>query len=241
VRPLETVNDEVKSWGANIPAWSQDIDMKKIATMARQAQPGLLIVDRTVHGEFENYQTPEQSIPATKLDYPWESCMTLGGAWGWVPNEKYKSTATVIHKLVEIVAKGGSLLLGVGPKADGTLPDEIVTRLDDIGKWLKQNGDAIYNTRTVEHYNEKNIFFTKSKNSNTHYAIVCIKESETIPSTIEWAINLPEKNSKIICFQTGKTVKWKTENNKVVVFIPENIRDKKNISALAFSFNPPEH
>jgi alpha-L-fucosidase len=116
VRPRETVNEEVLSWGARIPEWSQDIDMPKIAMMARKAQPGLLIVDRTVHGRFENYQTPEQRIPSTQLDHPWESCMTLANNWGYVPNDKYKTSAKVIHTLIEVVAKGGSLLLGVGPK-----------------------------------------------------------------------------------------------------------------------------
>jgi alpha-L-fucosidase len=242
VRPLETVNDEVKSWGAEIPAWSQNIDMPKIATMARKAQPGLLIVDRTVHGSNENYRTPEQNIPATKLDYPWESCITLGGAWGYVPNENFKTATVVIHKLVEIVAKGGSLLLGIGPKADGTLPTEVVARLEEIGRWLKINGTAIYNTRTAEHYSEQNIFFTKSKVDNTYFAIACLKENATIPSTVEWTINIPAKNSKMICLQTGKTVKWIAENNKVVVNIPEDlINAKEKISALAFSFKSVSH
>ncbi len=113
VRPLETVNDEVRSWGAPIPPFSQEIDMPKIASMARKNQPGLLIVDRTVHGPYENYRTPEQSIPKTKSDTPWESCITLGGAWGYVPNDNFKSATKVIHTLIEVVAKGGSLLLGV--------------------------------------------------------------------------------------------------------------------------------
>src|SRR5215218_10911878 len=115
VRPLETVNDEVRSWGARIPQWGQDIDMPAIATMARQAQPGLLVVDRTVHGPYENYQTPEQRIPAQQLDHPWESCMTLANNWGYVPGDVFKSPTKVIHTLIEVVAKGGSLLLGVGP------------------------------------------------------------------------------------------------------------------------------
>src|SRR5688572_1640963 len=67
VRPRETVNAEVLSWGARIPEWSQDIDMPAMASMARKAQPGLLVVDRTVHGPYENYQTPEQRIPEKQL------------------------------------------------------------------------------------------------------------------------------------------------------------------------------
>lgn len=68
--------------GVLIPEWSQDIDMPKIAAMAREAQPGLRMVDRTVHGPYENYQTPEQRIPEKQLDHPWESCMTLANNLG---------------------------------------------------------------------------------------------------------------------------------------------------------------
>ena len=143
VRPLETVNEEVRSWGARIPEWSQDIEMPKIATMAREAQPGLLIVDRTVHGPYENYQTPEQRIPSEKIDNPWESCMTLANNWGYVPNDRYKSSAKVIHSLIEVVAKGGSLLLGIGPKPDGTLTDVALQRMKEVGQWLSKNGAAI--------------------------------------------------------------------------------------------------
>jgi alpha-L-fucosidase len=125
VRPLDTVNDEVRSWGAPIPAWSQDIEMDKIAGMAREKQPGLLIVDRTVHGSYENYRTPEQRVPDKKLDYPWESCVTLGNAWGFVPNDKFKSARQVIHMLIEVTSKGGNLLLGVGPDAKGKLLETV--------------------------------------------------------------------------------------------------------------------
>lgn len=238
VRPLETVNDEVRSWGADIPAWSQDIDMPAIATMARKAQPGLLIVDRTVHGEFENYRTPEQNIPATKLDYPWESCITLSDAWGFTAKENYKPADVIVKKLVEIVAKGGSLLLGIGPKPDGTLPTEVVSRLDEIGNWLNKNGIAIYNTRTLEHYHENNIFFTKNKNSNTCFALATLKEGENFPEKINWTINLPRKNSKIICVSNGREMKWSLKDNIVSVEIPVELRSAKNkIKVLVFSFD----
>lgn len=241
VRPLETVNDEVRSWGARIPEWSQDIDMPRIARMARTAQPGLLIVDRTVHGAFENYQTPEQRIPATQLAHPWESCMTLGGAWGYVPNDQLKSAAKVIHSLAEVVAKGGSLLLGVGPKADGTFTPESVQRLEEIGKWMEKNGAAIYDTRIVKHYNDSTTWFTQNKKQGLYYAIACLPENSTLPSSITWNGNLPKKGSRVKLLHTGETVKWKTEGNSVRILLPASLRKgKANIPALAFAFTPAE-
>lgn len=220
VRPRETVNKEVLSWGAPIPAWSQDIDIPTIAQEARKKQPGMLVVDRTVHGEYENYQTPEQRIPEKQLDYPWESCITLGDAWSYVPEDKFKRTADVIHKLVEIVAKGGSLLLGVGPKPDGTLSDQVIQRLEEIGKWTSINGDAIYNTRNATHYQDDNTWFTRSKTGNIVYAIHLLKNGPV--NSISWQGNIPAKNSEIILLGTGQKVAWRTEGSKVIVSLPEN-------------------
>ena len=237
VRPRETVNEEVLSWGARIPEWSQDIDMPKIAAMARQAQPGLLIVDRTVHGPYENYQTPEQRVPAEQLDHPWESCMTLGNAWGYVANDKMKSSAKVIHTLIEVVAKGGSLLLGVGPKPDGTLPDNVVQRLQEIGNWMEKNGAAIYNTRTTEVYKEDSTFFTRSKTGKERYALVCLPEGKQLSSFVTWKSNRPQKGSAMQWLQTGENVKWTQEGNVVKVYLPSSLKKTKEpLPALAFSY-----
>jgi alpha-L-fucosidase len=239
VRPRETVNAEVLSWGAPIPEWSQDIDMPKIATMARRNQPGLLMVDRTVHGPYENYQTPEQRIPEKQLSYPWESCMTLANNWGFVNNDQFKSPAKVIHSLIEIVAKGGSLLLGIGPKPDGTLPAEATERLAAIGEWMKLNGDAIYATRTVQHFQDGNTFFTRSKDSATFYALVCIKEGAALTPTIEWKGNLPKKGTKIKLLQTGQPVKWVQEGDVVKITLPAALlKTTGGYPALAFAFVP---
>lgn len=241
VRPLETVNEEVISWGANIPKWSQDIDMPKIAAMAREAQPGLLMVDRTIHGPYENYQTPEQHIPAKQLDYPWESCMTLANNWGYVPNDKYKSAAKIIHALIEVVSKGGSLLLGVGPKPDGTLPKEATQRLEAIGRWMNKNGEAIYNTRITKDYNDGNTYFTQNKKEGKQYALVCLKEGDALPASLTWKTNVPKKGSKIKMLETGETVEWVMENNVVKVIIPAALlKSKKAYPALAFSFTAVE-
>jgi alpha-L-fucosidase len=241
VRPLETVNDEVRSWGGPIPAWSQDIDMPRIATMARQAQPGLLIVDRTVHGPYENYQTPEQKIPEKQLDHPWESCLTLANNWGYVPNDQFKSSAKIIHTLIEVVAKGGSLLLGVGPRPDGTFPELAIQRLAEIGRWMKANGDAIYNTRITAEYQEGNIYFTKSKMGNLEYALVCMEENTAVPLSIQWKNNPPAKGTKMKLLQTGETVKWVREGDRVEVTMPKSVfKNKAAYPALAFSFEPGE-
>ncbi len=235
VRPLETVTDEVRSWGARIPEWSQDIEINKIASMARSKQPGLLIVDRTVHGEFENYLTPEQNVPKDKLDYPWESCITLGGAWGYVPNDNFKSSAKVIQTLAEIVAKGGSLLLGVGPRPDGTLSDEQIMRLKEIGNWLKVNGDAIYNTRTTDQYRDGKTFFTKGKDGKL-YAIVCLEENKPLPSEVSWKYNLPGKGTQIKLLMSGKKVKWKRQGDAIKIVLPTGLPKTTSYPALVFSF-----
>jgi len=239
VRPRETVNEEVLSWGAPIPEWSQDIDMPKIAAMARQVQPGLLMVDRTVHGPFENYQTPEQRVPAQQLPYPWESCMTLGGAWGYVPGDEFKSPTKVIHTLIEVVAKGGSLLLGVGPKPDGTLPEGAVERLQEVGQWLQKNGEAIYNTRSTKVYQDGSTFFTQNKTGNLKYALVCLPEDEATPKEMVWKEAEPKKGTSIKWLQTGEKVKWKKEGDAVRIYLPQTILKSKN-PALAFSFEPAE-
>jgi alpha-L-fucosidase len=238
VRPLETVTDEVRSWGARIPEWSQDIDLPKIASMARKNQPGLLIVDRTVDGPFENYQTPERRIPDEALDHPWESCMPLGNDWGYVPTDVFKSSTAVIHNLIEVVAKGGSLLLGVGPDASGKLTDKQISKILEIGAWLEKNGEAIYATRTVEHYQDNDVFFTKAKDNSKYYALVKLRENEELTRQVTWKGNYPKPGTKIILLETGKPVKWKKTGDKVIVTIPSAIVKSKVKSAWAFSFTP---
>ena len=236
VRPKETVNAEVRSWGAPIPDFSQDVNMPRIATLARQAQPGLLMVDRTVHGPYENYQTPEQRVPDKPLPNPWESCLTLANNWGYVPNDTYKSPTKIIHSLVEVVAKGGSLLLGVGPKPDGTLADEAVTRLAAIGKWLDVNGAAIYNTRATPRFQDGSTYFTQGK-TGTRYAIACLPENQPAPTTLTWTGNLPKKGSKLTLLQTGKAVKWTRTGDKVQLTLPADLNKQAGAyPALAFAF-----
>ena len=199
----------------------QDIDMPKLASIARQNQPGMIIVDRTIHGPYENYQTPEQSIPETQLSYPWESCITLTNDWGWVPNPTFKSPEKVIGTLIEIVAKGGNLVLGVGPTPEGLIEPESVSRLKAIGQWLKANGKAIYETVPTPHYHEGNVWFTQSKDGSKSYAIYRLEDGQSLPATVSWSGNLPKKSIRLL--STGKRLKYQVKENQVTVTLPNNL------------------
>jgi alpha-L-fucosidase len=212
----------------------QDIDMDKIATMTRQHQSDIMIVDRTIRGKYENYQTPERSIPADQLPFPWESCIPLSSDWGWIPDAKFKTPSEVIALLIEVTAKGGNLLLGVGPTPDGIIQPEVETILSEVGSWLKDNGKGIYNTRITENYNSNNVWFTADKDQKTIYALYIPSEESGYPSYIEWEGNNPIKGGKVTLLQNGKRVKWDTKNNKTRITLPK-IKNNANLP-MVFSF-----
>ena len=209
----------------------EEIGLDTILVDARKRNPGMISVDRTIRGKNENYQTPEQGIPAKQLDIPWESCITLSHAWGWTPNAKFKSPNKVIGILSEIVAKGGCLALGVGPKADGTLQPEVVKNLLQIGNWLNKNGQAIYSTVNTAHYNDGKVWFTADKNGKTLYAIYALEDGEKTPKTITWTENKPK--GKLVLLQNGKSVKYTIKGNQVTVTLPSGLKNEP----LAFKFN----
>ena len=208
-----------------------EIGLDTILVDARKRNPGMISVDRTIRGKNENYQTPEQGIPAKQLDIPWESCITLSHAWGWTPNAKFKSPNKVIGILSEIVAKGGCLALGVGPKADGTIQPEVVKILLQIGSWLNKNGQAIYSTVNAAHYNDGKVWFTADKNGKTLYAIYALEDGEKTPKTITWTENKPK--GKLVLLQNGKSVKYTVKGNQVTVTLPSGLKNEP----LAFKFN----
>ncbi|MFN7993090.1 MAG: alpha-L-fucosidase [Bryobacteraceae bacterium] len=138
----------------------------QLTDYAWQMQPSLIIT----RGVME---TPEQYTPGVALPGAWEGNLTMGTEWPWKPtNETYKSGPELIGTLIETRAKGGNLLLNIGPKPDGEVPIEQEGRLREIALWNFVNGEAIKNVRPWVITNENEIWFTRHKDSDTVYAFL---------------------------------------------------------------------
>jgi alpha-L-fucosidase len=210
--------------------------MKKIATMARSHQPGLIVVDRSVPGEFENYTTPEQEVPHEPLSYPWETCMTMGDSWSYVPNDKYKSAHQLIHLLVKVVSRGGNFLLNIGPGPDGDWDPVAYQRLEEIGKWMNVNSAGIYNSKSLAPYSSDNTYFTQSKDGKTNYAYYLLEDSvQTSPKTAMIKNFTPAPRSKItLAGYTGK-INWKPQGADINITLPAaHIAKTREQHALCF-------
>jgi len=134
---------------------------KDLYNYLRKLQPDLIINNRVDKGRsgmagltkdstyYGDFGTPEQEIPLTGLPgIDWESCMTINDHWGYNKNDQnWKSSEDLVRKLIDIASKGGNFLLNVGPTSEGVIPQASVDRLKDMGDWMKENGEAIYETQ----------------------------------------------------------------------------------------------
>ena len=155
---------------------------------------------------------------------PWESCLTMGNSWSYVPNDHYKSATQLIDLLVKIVSRGGNLLLNVGPSPDGEWDDTAYSRLKEIGAWMKINGEGIYNSKPRRPYTSaNNIFLTQSKDEKAIYAFYM---DITLPAsvTIE-GVTVPAK-SKVTLLGNKGNLKWRQEGRKLVILIPPALQNK---------------
>lgn len=204
--------------GGQVRPPEQDIQMDRLVSMARKNQPGLIVVDRTVGGKHENYRTPEQHVPEKPLPYVWESCLTMGDQWSYKPDDIYKSTQNLIHLLVDIVSKGGNFLLNIGPQPNGELPEIALSRLSEIGDWMKVNSEAIYGTRPIAPYKDGQVCFTRK--TNAIYAIYLTNnEGESLPEKISFSKFIPRQGSKVYLLGYKQPLKWETAKDGVTTII----------------------
>jgi alpha-L-fucosidase len=130
--------------------WEQSADMwhaRDIRNMILEAYPSSIINSRLAG--YGDYATPEQGLPSKRpADRYWELCMTINDSWGYQGNDRnFKSPSQVIRIFAECIGMGGNLLLDIGPRADGTIPEEEQEVLRELGRWTSKHSQAIYGTR----------------------------------------------------------------------------------------------
>jgi alpha-L-fucosidase len=203
---------------------SQDIDMPRLVAEARARQPGLIVVDRAVPGPYQNYLTPEARVPDQAILDPWEVPMPMATSWSYVPNDMYKSPRQLVQMLIDVVAKGGNLLLNIGPGPDGTWHDAAYDRLAALGAWLRVNGEAIYETRPVAPYREGKVRLTRGRDGAV-YAIYLADEGETeLPAYLSLTQIAPAEGATVTLLGAGATLRWERAGTGFVAEMPARLR-----------------
>jgi len=140
----------------------------EVKQMMRNLQPHIIINDRLP--DAGDYATPEQFVPTVPPQGWWETCMTMNNQWAYHSDPAgYKSEVALLETLLEVTVKEGNLLLNVGPRPDGSWPEEAAVRLKRIGEWLEHSGEGIYGTRSVPEHHPTSYYGPMTRKDNTLY------------------------------------------------------------------------
>jgi alpha-L-fucosidase len=175
------------------------------------------------HGDY--YSSEYKDMDGVDSGHPWEESRGIGGSYGFNRAENiddYNSSEELIHELIDIVSRGGNLLLNVGPTADGRIPVIMQQRLVDIGNWLNVNGEAIYESRkrTTENKDgENDLYFTKK--NDAFYCILTKWKNH-----VEIKLNEGENINNVTFLGYAGKVNWEIKDNVLKVEIPELTIDK---------------
>ena len=118
------------------------------------------------------------------------------------------------------MAKGGNLLLGIGPDKTGEFAPEAYDRLQQIGTWMKVNGEAIYNSRPLAPYQADNLCFTQSKDGKTKYLLYLATENEALPSSVDLPAVFAGKATEVRLLGHPHSLKINIRDGKKMVIIP---------------------
>jgi alpha-L-fucosidase len=148
------------SWPLDAQGWESE----QLNRMMFELQPDIIVNNR--HKLPGDFSTPEQKIIAAENGAAWESCMTLNQSWGYdSADDEWKSSRVIIQNLISCAREGGNYLLNIGPKGDGSIPQETVRILSEVGAWMATNGDTIYKSDRCQPWRPSYASFTRTGNT----------------------------------------------------------------------------
>lgn len=227
---LKNYGDVAVLWW-DTPTGMTDEYAEKLNALLKM-QPQIITNDRLKRPNFPgDYKTPEQRIPnLSELDgKDWETCMTMNETWGYKSYaHNWKSTETLVRNLIDIASKGGNFLLNVGPKADGTFPQESIDILKGMGEWMKKNGEAVYDTKASPFG-----LFTWGRCTKKDPNAVRDKKNTTLYfSVFDWPkdgkLSIPGLKNEIVSAKllvNGNSLKTQTDDQGLIINVPAQALD----------------
>ena len=196
---------DVLWYDVNWPLTKEGWESEKMNAMVFQLQPDIIVNNR--NGLDGDFATPEQRIEAS--DRAWESCMTMNDSWGYqAADDNWKTPKTVVRNLVTCARGTGNYLLNIGPKPDGSIPEDSVRILSSVGKWMDRNGTSIYKTDKCQPGRSNYASFSRS--GNTLYMHVHFWPGETVALA-----GLANQVKSAHLLATGQEVKFNQEEFRV--------------------------
>jgi alpha-L-fucosidase len=207
----------------------------KVLSNLKKYNPNIIVNSRLNH--HGDYETPEQGIPVLKPDNDyWELCYTMNDSWGYQPYDfKYKSPNMIIRTLVDCISMGGNLLLDIGPKADGTIPEEQVNILKHLGRWTNKHAEAVYGTRAgipLSHFSGKTAL---SKDRKTLYLY-----ADWAPNANEQLLlrNIKSQPVSVKVVGNDQATSFSRKGNDLLFKIPAAAADQ-DVTVIAVTFDQP--
>ena len=224
-------------WEQSAEAWNA----KGIVDMLRSSNPNVIINSR-IQG-YGDYATPEQGVPVTRpADKYWELCMTMNDSWGYQPTDQnYKTPQMLLRTFVDCLSMGGNLLLGIGPREDGSIPDEQVAILKAFGRWIDKHKEAVYETRAgipSEHFQG---YTTLNPAGDILYLYIPYRPNG--PLEIKGLMNKVHRvwvvgNGAILPFKVHNKNYWNDVPGNLYIDVPEQVLDE-NITVIALLLDGP--